>query len=255
MAILTRPVFYTVEPIGLDNFTLEFDEGIGELIAELNPGSYAIEELMIEVARAMNDIGTLTYTVDFDRVTRLVTISSTAAFDLLISSGSTGTDVFTLLGFTGADLTGLTTYDGDSLMGTEYLPQFPLQRFKGFEDNKRGVQASINESASGIVEVITFGTRSFMEFNIRYITNLEMLPGHPIINDPTAVQKVRAFLDFCITKGRLEFMKDETDRDTFDTILLESTRVDRQGVGYQLKEMNRLIGYFETDRLRFRKID
>ena len=60
-----------------------------------------------------------------------------------------------------------------------------------------------------------------MEFNIAYTTD------NPIKGlfrqEQNSVQKLRDFLESAITKMQIEFMKDETDRATFNTIILEKT--------------------------------
>ena len=257
MAITTSPVFYYVDAITQENRFLNFNEGSGELTAEINPGGYSPSELMTATANALNTVGTQVYTVSFDRDTRLVTISASSNFDLLVTSGSNvGLSAFSTLGFTTERLGG-NSYVGDVPIGDEYLPQLPLQEFRGFEDSLEGVQASINESGSGIIEVITFGNRRFMAFEIKYISDRPVSGKDSIFgNDPNAVQNARDFLTFCISKARLEFMKDKDDRSTFNVILLESTPISRQGVAYELREQysDGLIGYYETGRLRFREI-
>jgi hypothetical protein len=260
MAITTNPIFYTIDNVSTNNNLLNFKEpnvSGDELTATLNIGSYSMSQLITELARALNAEGSETYTVTLDRDTRIVTISSTDTLELLVSTGSnSGLSTYSLLGFTGADLTGSSSYDSDTAIGDTYEPQFPLQKFRGFETNKEGIRPSINEAADGTVEVITFGDRQFMEFEIKYTTDNFMAKGAPITNNPTGVADLTAFMDFLITKSNLEFMKDKTVRSTFNVMLLESTRQNRMGVGYQLKEKysEGLQGYFDTGMLKFRKV-
>lgn len=261
MTIQTKPVFYYVDPITKDNNSLSFREPNQppalELITELNVGTRAPEELVTETVRALNDIGQETYSVTFDRNTRLVTISSTDIFDLLISSGSTsGNSVFSLLGFTGSDLTGASSYTANNELGVQYLPQFFPQQFVSFDDNLEGIQTSINESAAGVVEVVTFGNRRLMEMEITNITNRPKVKGHPIDNNQNAVEEARAFLTFIISKSNLEFMIDRENRLVFDTIILERTRQSRTGTSFRLSELveQGLESYFTTGRLTFRRV-
>lgn len=260
MAITTNPIFYFIGPVTTTNFQLDFVEpniSAAELTADLNAGSRSHTELAEEVERALNAAGQQTYTVTFDRDTRIYTIASDDTIELLASSGTNvGTSAYSLLGYDATDLTGASSYAAQNAAGSQYEPLFPLQTFRGFEDIKEGILPSINESASGEIEVITYGERQFMEFNITFITNETWSKSSIVRSSATAIEDARTFLDFLITKSNLEFMKDSTDRNTFDTILLERTRQSRTGTGYQLTELYNLnlLGYYETGILRFRKV-
>lgn len=259
MTIQTTPVFYFIDPIDNTNFALNFVEpniSASELEAQLNPGGRTMTNLMVEVERAMNDAGQETYTVTLDRDTRLVTISGTDTFELLVATGSNGNSVFSLLGFTGADRTGSSSYEGDTPIGTEYIPQFPLQDYIDFNDNLDNVQSSVQETASGVVEVVTFGNKQFTEFNITFITDRFKVKGNPIQNNQNAIQEARDFLTFAITKQNIEFMKDKSDRDTFDTVLLERTPQSRDGTAFLLRELisRGFEEFYETGKIRFRKV-
>lgn len=261
MTIKTTPIFYLIDAINGDNRILNFVEpnvppGL-ELTATLAVGSRAMEQLMTEVARALNDSGQQNYTVTLDRNTRLVTISSDDTFELLVQTGSqVGSSPFSLLGFTGSDRTGASSYEGDTPIGSTYVPQFAPQSFLAFEDNNEGIQTSLNESASGVVEVVTFGARRLMEMELRFITDRPQGKGAYIQNNPNAVQEARDFLEFLITKSNLEFMKDINDRNTFDTVILERTQQARDGTSYRLQEQidEGFADYFSTGLLTFRKI-
>jgi hypothetical protein len=257
MAIFSNPAFYYIEPVTLNNQRLDLDEGIGEITVVLNPAGYSHTELANQIQTQLNLTATQPYSVLFNREDRTYTISAPANFDLFVTSGTnSGLSIYETIGFL-TDQTGSNTYTSEVSTGNEYLPQFPLQDFKGFEDNEIGVDASVNEAASGVVEVITYGRRSFMSFNIKYIKDGSPCSDSIYGSDPNAVQNARNFLSFCIGKSRLEFMRDELDRNTFDTVLLESTRKSKQGTGYELVELYKegLIGYYETGRLEFRKIE
>ena len=260
MTIKTKPAFYFIDAVTAQNNLLNFIEPTQdniELTASVEVGGRSIEKLMTNITRAMNDAGKNTYTVVFDRDTRLVTISGDGDFDLLIDTGSnSGLSIFSLIGFNGADLTGLATYTGDSVIGGVYLPQFFPQSYKDNANNVEGINASVNESAEGIVEVITFGDRSFIEMNLKYITNRKQGKGGSLDNNPNAVEQANEFLQFCIKKNELEIMKDRDDRNSFFTILLERTRASSDGVSYELRELisQGLDEYYETGTLRFRVV-
>jgi len=250
----TFSLFYFNFDVDKSNRFLNFKEGAGpELTASVAVGSHTFTEILTEVKTAMDAVGALVYTVTGDRDTREITISSTSAFDLLISSGTqVGSSVFATIGFTGADLTGLTTYTGNPA-GQIYEPQFKLQSFISSEDSQESVNASVNTTANGEVEVIRFGLAKFIEMNIRYGTDLKA-DGKVIKNNPTGLTDLRTFMQFITTKAPVEFMIDIDTRSTFQKVILESTPSSRQGIGYRLNERydNNLPGYFDTGPLTFR---
>lgn len=259
MTIQTRPIFYYIDGIDSTNNKIDFIEPTQlnvNLVATVSSGTKSMTNLMFEVQKSLNSIGANTYSVTFDRDTRLVTVSADANFNLLISSGAnTGVSPWTLLGFSG-DQTGSNSYVGTVAIGNTYSPQFRPQNFEDFDDNIETISPSVNESAEGIIEVISFGTRKFMQMNFTYITNRTKGKGSEILNNPQAIEQVRAFLTFAVKKSDMEFMKDIDDRSTFSTVLLESTFSDRKGTGFKLRELTRqnLEGFFETGNLKFRKV-
>lgn len=253
MGITTKPQFYYIDPITKDNNNLDFDEGLGEINASVTVGAKSPEQLALATQRALNANSDNEYTVDYDRVTRLITISSSSNFDLLAATGTSGFSILPTLGFL-TDQTGSNSYTGTETVGNVYRPQFLLQDFVAPENNVEGVEPSVQESAQGEIEVITFGNRSFFEFNIRFINNFDRDPTSPVEVDLQGIENARTFLNFCITKSPLEIMRDRNDPDTFETILLERTRGNRSGVGFELTEIRGLQEWFETGLLVFRKI-
>jgi len=259
MALNTKSVFYFGHLIDNTNFTLDFDEGSGEINAELDPGSYSITEFATELARALNEVSELpqVYTVTVERSTRIVTISAPASFSLLVSTGSNvGTSVFTLAGFTGADRASGTSHDGDSPTGKEYLPQFKLQQYVPSSIWRNPTSASVNISSSGVVEVIRFGNIQFMECNIKWVTNNDVGTNDYIDNNPTALTDLIEFMDAITQKNTIEFMEDRDSRSFFETMILEKTRESTDGVGYKISELLniKLPDWYETNKLMFRKI-
>lgn len=260
MTIKTKSVFYYIDGITSDNLYMNFIEPNQlniELTAELRIGTYSMSQLVTEVQRALNDAGDNVYTVVFDRDTRIVTISADDDFDLLVTTGAnSGASTYSLLGYT-SNKSGSDTYDADEAFGSSYEPQYFFQDYKDVDNNVDGIRASVNESASGVIEVVTFGRRSFYEFNIKWITDKAQSKSSPFDEDLNALQNSRDFLDFAITKQNLEFMKDKSDRNTFDVVLLESTRKSRQGTSYELRELlgQGLDEYYETGILKFRKVE
>lgn len=260
MTIKTRSVFYYLGDINEENNLINFIEPNKdniELTGTLRVGTYTVTDIGTEFQRALEDAGQNEYSVVVDRDTRVITVSADDDFDLLVTTGSNaGLSSYSLLGFT-SDKTGSDSYVGDLGMGTEYLPQFKLQSYVDAINFIQGIEPSVNESASGVLEIVTFGKRAFYEFNIKYITDRTRVDGSHIENDPNALQSARDFLTFLIDKGPLEFMPDRSDRATFDKVILERTREDSKGTSFRLRELlnEDLEGYFETGTLRFRRVD
>ena len=255
----TKSVFYYGYVIDQNNYQLDFDEsGAGPYFAELNVGSYTFESFADEIERALNaTLGIAnTYTVTEDRLTRTITISATGNFDLLISSGShASTTVFPLAGFTGADITSVTTAEGNNPSGSEYLPQFLLQKYIDPTIFKNPVTSSVNRSANGsVLEIVTFGKTGFVEFNIRYATDIDQGKGNAIETNLSGVSDLISFMDAVTNGETIEFMKDRANRGQKFDILIESTKTNKDGVGYKLKELGSVPGYFETGVLKFRDL-
>lgn len=261
----TRSLFYYGYSITSDNFQLDFNEGGGELTAQLNIGNYTLTEFVDELIRALNSTPTIanTYDVVVDRDTRIITISADGNFDLLVQTGShAGTSAFSLAGFTGLDRTGAATYDGNIASGSEFRPQFFLQGYVDPTIFKKNVSASVNESANGEVEVVTFGEVSFTEFDIRFNTDTAqpngcLGGGSYIETSATGVPDLIAFMDNITKKNKIEFMKDRDDTSSFFKLILERTREDSAGIGYKLRERTDigLSGYFDTGIIRFRVVN
>lgn len=258
MSLSTKSAFYYGHTVTESNSFLNFDEGGGELTATLNVDDYTLTDFAIEVARAMTEAGGQDYTVAVDRDTRVLTVSATSNFDLLTNSGSTaGSAPWDLMGFsTAADKTGTNSYVGDTGSGSEYLPQYWLQQYKPFTSSKRKASASVNTTATGVTEVISFGLEQFMECNIKYATDIDQGTGNPIDTNATGYDDLEDFLDYIITKAEIEFMPDKDTRSTFDKCFLESTPTDSKGIGYSIEELfsENLADYYETGLLKFKKV-
>jgi hypothetical protein len=236
---------------------IDFDEGGAEISAQLNIGVYTLTDFVTEISRALNAAGgTRVYSVAVNRTTRIITISATGGnFTLRVATGShAGTSAFGLAGFTGANRSGAATYAGDTAAGSEYVTQFILQSYVGAEDSQGALYGTVNESASGDLEVVTFGQVSYIELNIKFATNVTQMDATVIRPDAQGVEKLRAFMQYLITRGPLEFMENENTPGTFYSVILESTADDNKGLKYKLKEMyaQGLPGFFETGTLKFR---
>lgn len=252
-------IFYYGHEITNENLNLPFDEGSGELNATLTVGSNTLGEFIVNLQNALNAAAvTRVFSVSLNRSTRLITITADGTFDLLIGTGSTtGSSIFSLIGFTGStDLTGLSSYVGDSASGFAYEPQFKLQSYVDKRDWQESADASVNQSAAGDVEVVRFGINQFYEFDIKFITNLQM-DGKFIKNKSNGLESARQFLQDITKRNKFEFMPNIDDRDTFDKVILESIPGSRTATGYKLKELfnQNLRDIYETGLIKLRVVD
>lgn len=258
MSILTSPIFYYIEKITTTNYILNFKEPTQEnieLTALINLGTYSLTGLMNEVVRALNSYGQNKYTGAINRETREVTISADNEFSLLTTSGAASdVSVLPVIGFIGADHVGNSSYIG-AAAGESYRPQFPLQEFVGSDKNKTGISPSLNESASGEVEFVTFGQKRMVKFNMKYITDQAFTQGGALTN-LSSVNDTINLMEALTDKIPVEFMKSVDDKNSYETLLLEKTRGSSKGIGYELKELygQNLIGYYETGKMEFRVI-
>ena len=254
MTIQTRSKFYYDFQINKDQYKLAFNEGGPLLRASLNVKRYAMSELATEVARAMTDVGGQEYSCTVDRVTRVFTISAPSNFTLKFTDSDA--DANQVIGFSDVDLTGSNSYSGDFAAGKEFIPQFKLQDFIDFSDNQEASSASVQKSASGKVEVVSFGLDEFASLNIQYQTDQTMPNGAPIESNPNGVSDLRNFMIYAITKGNFEFIPDRDAPGNYSKVILERSATNQQGVGFRLKELygRGLPGYFESGRIILRKI-
>jgi len=258
MALNTHSRFYFDYNITSDFFAIDFDEGGGEIQADVEIGSYTLTEVLVEVAAAMTDAGGQEYTVSVDRDTRLVTISAPGTFDLLVSSGTrVGQGVWNILGFTTVvDRTGATSYVADEAAGEEYTTQFKLQDYVPSDQFQQAAEGTVNKAASGEIEVVKFGQEKFITARFNFITSRTISDSQVIRNRPTGRDDFIAFLQYLTTKRPLEFMPDEDDTSTFEKVILESLPGSRDGIGYKLSELygRGLPEFYDSGILTFRVV-
>lgn len=257
--INTASKFYFLgTSIGDTNNWIDFDEGDGELSVQIPIGSYTLTDLALAIKTAMDSVGDLTYTVTFNRTNRKITIAATGTFSILKSTGShLATNPWSVLGFTqSGDLSAASSYVGAGVAGDAYEPQFYLQSFVSTDDFQEAVEAVINETASGQIEVVKFGNRKFTEFNIMMATDIAQTNG-VIQNNAMGVADLRRFMQFLVTKAPIEFMPNKNVPATFQKLILETTPDSQNGTGYRLRELydRSLPGYYETGLLRFRLVE
>ena len=161
------------------------------------------------------------------------------------------------MGFPLADQTGANSYSGIDVIGKEFLPQFFLLDYTPPENLQEAVDASINETGSGELEVIRYGTKKLMRCNIDFVTNENMGADSWIETNSTGIEDCLDFLRDITQKSKIEFMPDRDNASDFKTFVLESTASNRSGLGYELREKTGegQIGYFTTGLLTFRLLE
>lgn len=252
----TLSTFYYGTTVTIGNNSVDFDEGSGEIRAVLWLGTYSLTAFAAEVQRALREAGSQEYVVTVDRLTRKLTISAPLGFDLLSLTGThNGTSAYFMMGFdTSIDHTGDDDYEGEYGAGSEYRPQYLLGSYISTADYRGKESATVNKSADGNnIQTIYFGDGARMECDIRLITNKTGIKNTPWFENATGVSDARDFMDFLTTKGRVEFMPDVANRNVFDTLLVESTPEDKNGVFYKLKNM-KAVDWYNTGVLQFRKV-
>jgi len=258
MTVKTYSSFSYGHNVTIDNNQLPFSEnGVDELIGQLRSGGYTIESLATEMARAMNDIGTFNYTATVDKTNGLITVVGDSPFFLYVTSSTLSSiSAYEILGFT-TERSGLSTYEGDIRSGKLFEPQFLLQSYVDFVNNQKANNVTVQESASGKIQVVKYGDVNFMECNITLQTNIAQGKGSVIKNDVAGYDNLLDFMQYVVTKNPIEFYKDIDDPDnTSIDCLLEKTPADSKGTGFKLKELysRGFADWWETGIISFREI-
>lgn len=257
MALLTKSKFYFGVSVDTENNVLDIDEGTGSFPVTLAVKAYAPSEIATALSSALNQAGTLNYSVTLNRTTRLLRITASGAFSIRRATGpNSASNIYSVLGFPGGtDLTGLSQYEGTAGVGFEFEPQFYLLDYVPLEHNVKSVKASINETGSGAVEVIRFGTKRYMECSIDFISDQKFIGDEIWESNVNGVSDALNFMGFAIEKATMEFMPNRLDVANYTKLVLESTESDSQGVGFRLIEMlDYGAGIYRTGRLVFREI-
>jgi hypothetical protein len=256
MQLNTHSKFFYGWQITTNNRFIDFNDG-ADKVATLKVGTYSSSDLGIEIAKQMNALSSTEFSVSFDRVTRMYTVSADADFELLTTSGvNAGRSALPLLGFT-VDKSGDDSYLADQVSGYEYSTQFYIQSYKDTSTNRKAIDGVVNKSASGVQEVIKYGNERFMEGDFTFITNIQQEQGSIIRTKETGLEDFIHFIEWCTEKAPVEFMKDEADVGSFQELVLESTEADSKGLDYDLIELydRGLSGYFRSGKLKFKLME
>lgn len=256
MALSTHSKFYYGLKITTQNQFIDFQEGINVRKATLALGSYTGVSLAVEVKKQMDAVGVNTYTVGYDRTTRKFTMSTTVNYSLLANTGDNfGLSALNIMGYdNAADFTGAMSYTSDFTTGLVYSTQFYIQSYKPTSQNRKAIDGVINKSSSGVVEVVKFGNERFMSGELNFITNIPQENGSVIRSNPFGKDEYISFIEWCADKGPVEFMANENDVGTYETLILESTESDSKGLDYDLVELydRGLAEYFRSGVLKFK---
>ena len=251
--IETRSTFYYGITIDSNTQVIPFSEGAGEILAELRIGSYTLTDFVNEISLAMNNVSSNNYVISVNRDNRLITISGDSNFELLTNSSLlVGVSAFPYIGFDNlTDKTGSNSYTGSFGSGSEFLPQYYLQSYVPFINENEISGSSINESATGQIEVISYGLRQFMTCNIRFSNNsIQSCVNSPFDYNENGYDDLITFMSWCIGKKPVEFIADISDRNAFDKCIYETS------VKYLLREQLKdgLKDHYETGTIKFRKV-
>lgn len=241
--ITTYSSFVYDYQISGSNQTFYFDDGGGTVSFDIDVSQYAPSNLAVKVKDGMDGVGTQVYTVSFNAVTRLFTISAPGNFSLLPTTSLE--NAFNILGFT-VDVSGNNSYESDTITGKEYRPQFRLQNFIDFDNNLVPINGVSTRSPDGTTKASDFGTDKLMSCEFPFITDNQI---SVIEYNPNGISDMRDFMNYAITKAPIEFLADR-DVNTTRKCLLESTRSNKSGLGYNplerlndgLKDVYRLSG-------------
>lgn len=258
MALSTRSKFFYGWEVLPTNKYIDFNDGASTLQAELTIGTYTPEGLAEEIALKMNTVASVNFTVTFNRANRKFTISSASNFQILFGTGAQyAQSIASMIGFAASDYTSASSYTSPNSSGYEYAPQFYLQSYKPTANNKSAIDAVVNKSASGVIEVIKFGSERFMSCEVIFITDIYQEIGSVISNDSDAVASYLSFIEWCTNKSKIQFMPDINNLSTYQDFILESTEASSDGLDYELIELYErgLANYFRSGVLKFRLLE
>lgn len=251
--IKTIPKFFYGTTVTRFNWSIDFDEGGGELQATLNVGNYSASEYIAEVQRAMRAAGSQDYIVQLDRETGLVEISADDPFDLLALTGSrTATGAWEMLGATAGDKTGSNSYTLENHMGSVYVAQYYPKQYVKEEHSFELEDATVSTTPIGYAQVASFGDGARIPMNLTLITNLTGLKNPGFVENINGEGDFMTFIKYAMGKGRLEFMPDRDNPGEFVKCFLEATAQDRDAKKFKLQ--NIAVDFYESGLLTFRKV-
>lgn len=249
MALTAKSLFnYGIEVTTL-NQNLDFVNVFGgdTLTAVLDVGFYSPQTLADEIAFQMQSLDdTNIYTVSVARnvlggTENRITISTNGSFlEILFATGpNLNTSCYSIIGFNQTDYTGDTTYTGSSSTGTVLIPDYIGYNYLD-PTNGSMVFGSVNVSASGLKEAVTFNNQQFINVEYKYEAKARLIQWQ---NFFTWTQAQKPF----------DFTPEISDPDTFYSCTLEKTQASDKGLGWKMPEMlPNFPNYYQTGPLVFR---
>lgn len=231
---------------------LDFKEGGAEIQASLRVGNYTVDTFVVEVQRALNEVGGQTYTVAYNVTTRIITVSAPGTFSLLFGTGSrTGTSCSALMGFAVADRTAALTYSGTIAVGTVYITPWPVFRFTDKTHSIVLEDSTVDTTPLGISQVASFATGSRITMEIKPITNKNLSKNG--VSNAYTIADFMAFMSFLMTKGRATMYMDPANfAGTSYKVFLEGTEQDREAKAFKLQ--NVAMDIYTSGLLTFREV-
>jgi len=249
MALGNRSLLLYGLEVTTNNRSIDFKAAGGgpEIQATLTVGFYSLQTLADEIAAQLNAANPVNvYTVTVDRTVgggtsnRMTITTGGAYLSLLFLTGTrSGSTAAPLLGYNVSDYTGATSYLSASGAGTAlttdqrgytYLP----------ETINRKVFGAVNVAASGLKEAVVFQIQRFIQVEYKY---------EPASKIPSWTD----FMQWAIQQRFFDFTPDISDPATFYVVTLESTALDKQGLGFQFKEMlPSFPNFYQTGPLNMR---
>lgn len=250
MALLAPSRFLYGYEVTVNNASLDFRAvALGPVLqATLTLGYYSLTSLMEEVKRQMQAVDPArVYTVSADRSVAggtqvRITIQTNGAYlDLLFASGPrTFTNCAALLGYLVVDRTGSTSYQSQGTSGIVVITSLYGYNFLGTDHLRRNF-GSVNVSASGQKETITFGLQKFWQVQFKFIPALEWTTNWV------------SLMTWMIRQRRIEFCPEITSPNTIFEGTLETTGEDGKGLAYRGTEMlPEYPNYYDAGLMRFR---
>jgi hypothetical protein len=251
MALREKSLFLYGFEVTSNNRSIDFKTASlgAEKQATLRLGYYSLTGLMTEVARAMVEADPAnSFIVTADRtyafgLENRVTISTGASFlSLLFGSGSrVSSSAASLIGFNAIDYTALTSYNGSFSAGTAVVPDWVGYNYLG-PDFMRKNFGSVNISASGTKESITFSIQRFFQVEFKYEPQAKV------------VSQWANLMTWMIQQRAIEFTPEIGTPSLFYECTLEVTGDDGKGLGYSFKELlPQFPFYYTTGMLKFRQ--
>jgi hypothetical protein len=255
--IQTYSTFYFGKTITSENNSMIVKEGSDTISVVVPSGNYSMTSLAQTISSVLNfsSLNNIVYSVIFNRTSRTMTVGSSSIIDIDNQSGAS--PLLTLLGFNQEYYTGITAITSQQASTVEYSPQFLLQDYVPSSKNATMISASELISASGRTQVVRFGLKREVRFNIRWANDYVSSIDGWIKQNLSAVKELNDFMLHCVEKNIIEFMPDIDDKQEFERMILVSTETSSDGTAYLLNERydQDTPDYYDSGILTFRLVE